>query len=136
MKYRKRKLIIEKKQEKNSVLDRFIPVRDSLRENRFFVELYGDNGNITINPENITGLDFFDDKIKGSFIVISCVVFVNDNIWVNHFKNINICQISFLNYIGEVVNFLDYDVFYEESNYKVSYKSDNPLTFEIKYKIF
>jgi hypothetical protein len=139
MKYRKRKLIIEKKQEKNSVFElvnRFIPfIREPLRENRFLVNLEDDEKSITVNPENIQGIDFFDDKIEGSFVVISCVIFVMDDIWLNHFKSINICQISFLDPIGDVVKFLDYDVSYESAKYKISYNSENPLIIKIKYKI-
>jgi hypothetical protein len=141
MKYRKRKLILEKKQEQYSadrLINRFSPLnyRELLRENRFCINLESDNDKIAINPENIHGIDFFDDNLEGSFIVISCVIFVVDNIWLNHFKKINICQISFLNPIGDVVKFLDYDVSYQSSNYNISYNSDNPLIIKIKYKIF
>ena len=138
MRYRKRKLIIEKKQTQSSVVEvinRFAPLRECLRENRFLVNLEDDGKNITIKPENIQGLDFFDDKIEGSFVIVSCAVFVMDNIWLNHFKGINVCQISFLDPIGDVVKFLDYDVSYESSKYNISYKSDSPLVFKIKYKI-
>jgi hypothetical protein len=141
MKYRKRKLILEKKQEQpsvNQIINRFstLNYRELLRENRFYINLEDDNNNITINPENIQGMDFFDDIIEGSFIVISCIVFVVDNTWLNYLKNINICQISFLDPIGDVVKFLDYDVSYESANYNISYNSENPLTIKIKYKIF
>jgi hypothetical protein len=139
MRHRKRKLIIEKKQHlENQLINRFSPLnyRELLRENRFYVNLENDNNNININPENIQGIDFFDDNLQGSFIVISCIVFVMDNTWLNHFKNINICQISFLNPIGDVVKFLDYDVSYESAKYNISYNSDNPLIIKIKYKIF
>jgi hypothetical protein len=138
MRYRKRKLIIEKKQTQSSVVEvinRFAPLRECLRENRFLVNLEDDGKNITIKPENIQGLDFFDDKIEGSFVIVSCAAFVMDNIWLNHFKSINVCQISFLDPIGDVVKFLDYDVSYESSKYNISYKSDSPLVFKIKYKI-
>jgi hypothetical protein len=139
MRHRKRKLIIEKKQHlENQLINRFslLNYRELLRENRFYVNLENDNNNISINPENIQGIDFFDDILEGSFIVISCIVFVMDNTWLNHFKNINICQISFLNPIGDVVKFLDYDVSYESAKYNISYNSDNPLIIKIKYKIF
>lgn len=138
MRHRKRKLIIEKKQHLENLINRFslLNYRELLRENRFYVNLENDNNNISINPENIQGIDFFDDNLEGSFIIISCIVFVMDNTWLNHFKNINICQISFLNPVGDVVKFLDYDVSYESSSYKVSYNSENPLTIKIKYKIF
>lgn len=139
MRHRKRKLIIEKKQHlENQLINRFslLNYRELLRENRFYVNLENDNNNISINPENIQGIDFFDDNLEGSFIVISCIVFVMDNTWLNHFKNINICQISFLNPIGDVVKFLDYDVSYESAKYNISYNSDNPLIIKIKYKIF
>lgn len=141
MRHRKRKLIIEKKQEQYStdrLINRFSPLnyRELLRENRFYVNLENDNNNISVNPENIQAIDFFDDNLEGSFIIISCIVFVIDNTWLNHFKNINICQISFLNPTGDVVKFLDYDVSYESAKYNISYNSENPLTIKIKYKIF
>lgn len=137
MKYRKRKLITEKKSLNNQFLNRFgaLYYRELLRENRFYVNLESDNENITIHEDNVQAVDFFEDNSGNSFITISCVIFILDKIWVNHFKKINICQISFLDATGSVVKFLDYDVLYESLKYNISYNSDNPLTIKIKYKI-
>jgi len=137
-KYRKRHILIEKLIPRISqTLDNGYFTWDPVelyRNNRFVVNLEGDNNELSIQSHRIRSLYFEKDNNGNSILKIKTLLSIVDN-WIDEFELITLAKIYFLDPTGVVIKTLDYDVVFSGYNFMCNYNSDDLFEPEIIYTI-
>jgi hypothetical protein len=136
---RRRKILVEKisiEENLPSILSEItnpslFPFHEPLRKNRFVLHLENDKDN-SINPNRIRNFKIEQIENKKT-ITITSLLCVQD--WIDDFKKMNMVKIFFLDPIGNVCQFMDFDIVFSGYSIGGDYESNELLIPSFKYII-